>query len=111
MRLMFKYAAIFLMLSFAAPVAAGPLQDAIAVYDRDDYATALRLFRPLADQGKAEAQFNLGSMQSKGEGVSQNLAEGSGIARLQTKATPKRSPGSGSCTAKAWACRRTTLRQ
>jgi TPR repeat protein len=69
-------ATIILMLSFAAPVAAGPLKDAIAAYDRDDYATALRLFRPLADQGNAEAQFNLGSIYSRGEGVSQNLAEG-----------------------------------
>ena len=33
--------AIFLILSFAAPVAAGPFEDAAAAYGRGDYATAL----------------------------------------------------------------------
>ena len=37
------FAAIVLLLSLAAPVAAGPLEDAAAAYSRGDYATALRL--------------------------------------------------------------------
>jgi hypothetical protein len=62
MKLMFKHpiAATFLVLSFAAPVAAGPLEDANAAIKRRDYATALRLIRPLAEQGNANAQYNLG---------------------------------------------------
>jgi len=44
-------AAIIVVLSIAAPVAAGPLEDGVAAYERSDYATALRLLRPLADQG------------------------------------------------------------
>lgn len=58
MRLAFKYAfiAIPVMLSLAAPVAAGSGQDAMAAYAKGDYATALRLLRPLADQGDAQAQ-------------------------------------------------------
>jgi TPR repeat protein len=44
-------AAIILALSLTAPVAAGPFEDATAAYDRGDYAVALRLFRPLANQG------------------------------------------------------------
>ena len=37
-----------------------------------DFATALREFRPLAEQGIAEAQYNLGNMYRKGEGVPQD---------------------------------------
>lgn len=44
------------------PVLAGPLEDAQAAYRKQDYATALRLVRQLADQGDAWAQLMLGSM-------------------------------------------------
>jgi TPR repeat protein len=63
-------AAIFLALSLTAPVVAGPFED--ATYERGDYATALRLFCPLADQGDADAQYNLGVMYDEGRGVAQN---------------------------------------
>jgi hypothetical protein len=43
-------AAIVLVLGFAAPAAAGPLEDADAAISRRDYATAVRLVRPLAEQ-------------------------------------------------------------
>ena len=64
MKLTLKHtlAAIILVLSFAAPVAAGPYEDAAAAFGRADYVTALRLLRPLADQGSARAQFDLGVM-------------------------------------------------
>jgi TPR repeat protein len=77
MKLAVKHAlaAILLMLSFAAPVAAGPLEDATAANARGDYATALRLIRPLADQGLALAQTVLGVMYEEGRGVLQNYAE------------------------------------
>ncbi len=38
----------------------------VEAYDRGDYATALTEFRPLAQQGHAGAQFNLGQMYRKG---------------------------------------------
>ena len=63
------YVALVLSLSLAGPVAAGPFNDGVAAYKRGDYATALRLWRPLADQGDADAQANLGSMYDNGEGV------------------------------------------
>ena len=47
----------------------------MAAYDRKDYATALREFRPLAEQGMAEAQFNLGTFYQFGWGVRQDHAE------------------------------------
>ncbi len=47
----------------------------VEAYERGDYATALTEIRPLAQQGLAEAQFNLGVMHSKGQGVPQDDAE------------------------------------
>ncbi len=43
-------------------------------YQRGDYATALRIFRQLADQGNAYAQHILGNMYGKGHGVTQDYA-------------------------------------
>ena len=37
-----------------------------------DYATALREWKPLAEQGNADAQYNLGFMYDKGRGVPQD---------------------------------------
>ena len=51
------------------------LEDAVAAYGRADYATALRLFHPLADQNNASAQNNLGFMYDNGRGVPQDYAE------------------------------------
>jgi len=68
--------ALVLALSFAtAPVAAGPFEDGEASYERGDYTTALRLYRPLAEQGNASAQFEIGRMYFNGHGVPQNFAE------------------------------------
>ena len=54
---------------------ATPFDDALAAYNRGDYTTALKIFRPLAAQGIAEAQFNLGYMYYFGRGVPQDYAE------------------------------------
>jgi hypothetical protein len=54
---------------------AGPLEDAVAAYRRGDYATALGLWHPLAEQGDAEAQFDLGVLYESGQGVLRNDAE------------------------------------
>ena len=74
MNLMSKHAvtAIILALSVTAPAAAGPLDDADAAIKRRDYATAVRLIRPLAEQGDASAQYNLGVFYDNGLGVPQD---------------------------------------
>ena len=41
-------------------------------YEREDYATALSILQPLAEQGHAAAQSNLGFMYSNGRGVAQD---------------------------------------
>ncbi len=61
-------------LSMAGGAVAGPFEDAQAAHSRRDYATALRLWRPLADQGNAEAQYALGFMYDGGQGVPKNYA-------------------------------------
>ena len=59
----------------ASAVLAGPLEEGRATYESGDYATALRLWRPLADQGDARAQYNLGDMYCNGHGVPKDYAE------------------------------------
>ena len=58
----------------AAPAWAG-FDEGVAAYNRRDYATAFREFRPLAEQGYADAQSRLGVMYGIGEGVAQNSTE------------------------------------
>jgi TPR repeat protein len=53
---------------------AGPWEDGMAAYNRGDYMPAIRLFRPLAEQGNAKAQNVLGVMFRKGEGVAKSPA-------------------------------------
>jgi TPR repeat protein len=64
-----------LALSFSAPAMAGPFEDGVTAYDRNDYSTAMRHWRPLADQGNPAAQSNLALMYFKGQGVSKDLAQ------------------------------------
>jgi TPR repeat protein len=51
-----------LMLALLGGAMAGPVEDGWSAYGRGDFATALQLLRPLADQGNAEAQAGLGAM-------------------------------------------------
>jgi TPR repeat protein len=50
-------------------VEADSIEEAEFAYDRGDYTRAARLFSPLAEQGVASAQFYLGLMHEKGQGV------------------------------------------
>ena len=64
-----------LAMATPAPSRAGPLENAIEAIDREDYQTALKILRPLAGQGLAEAQYHLGVMYEHGEGVLQDYKE------------------------------------
>ncbi len=50
-------------------------QEGLDAFDHGDYETALKEWRPLADQGFASAQFNLGLMYAKGLGVPQDYVQ------------------------------------
>jgi len=57
--------------TLAAPAWTG-FDEGLTAYERGDYATALREWLPLAEQGHAGAQNNLGLMYDKGQGVPQD---------------------------------------
>ena len=50
-------------------------QDATDAYNRQDYETAYKLILPLAEQGSAQAQYNLALMYNFGQGVPQDYKE------------------------------------
>ncbi len=57
------------------PVSPSTWQMGKDAYDQNDYATAIKVWRPLADEGDAIAQYWLGVMYDDGEGVDQDDAE------------------------------------
>jgi TPR repeat protein len=57
------------------PASAEPFEDGLAAAKRGDYATALKFWRPLAEQEYTGAQYNLGHMFRRGQGVPQDDAE------------------------------------
>ena len=66
---------ILLLCLLVAPSVWGDYQDGRKAYNRGDYATALKELLPLAEQGHAGAQYFVGYMYYKGQGVVQNGAE------------------------------------
>ena len=56
-------------------VLAADFDSGYRAYKKGDYATALKEWRLLAEQGDARAQYNLGSMYYKGEGIPQDAKE------------------------------------
>ncbi len=71
-----------ILLLALVPAYGQDFQKGLDAYDSGDYATALRGWRPLAEQGHAKAQFNLGVMYDKGTGVAQDDAEAVRLYRL-----------------------------
>ena len=53
-------------------VAWADFEDGVAAYQRGDYATAVKEFRAVAEQGDTDAQYNLGFMYDVGKGVVQD---------------------------------------
>ena len=68
-------AALVVSLSLAASVLAEPFEDGKAAYERGDYATALRLWLPLAEQGDVIVQLNLGLLYYWGHDVLQDSVQ------------------------------------
>ncbi len=63
-----------IIIGIAAPALAVPQPDAEDAYARGDYATAFKLWLPLAEQGSARAQANIARMYERGEWVAQDPA-------------------------------------
>ena len=66
--------AAVLLVMLVGPARAG-FDEGVTAYERGDYATALKEFRPLAEQGHAKAQSILGVMYHGGDGVPQDYAD------------------------------------
>jgi len=59
----------------AVPVAAADNAAGLAAASRGDYAQALTIWKPLAEQGDAVAQYNLGVLYERGQGVGADAVE------------------------------------
>jgi TPR repeat protein len=75
LRKLLALAMFVVALASAPPAMAEPFEDGLAASQRGDFATALRLWRPLAEQGDPRAQFRLGLMYANGDGVAQNYSQ------------------------------------
>ena len=65
-----KKLTLALLLIFSCATAwAADFDKGVAAYKAGDFATALAEFKPLAEQGDADAQYNLGFMYDNGKGV------------------------------------------
>jgi uncharacterized protein len=67
--LLARITVVVLFLGAAAPGAAGALEDGVNAVRVGNSEIAVRLWRPLADNGLAVAQFNLGLMYDNGQGI------------------------------------------
>lgn len=54
------------------PAHGGALDEGLKAYERGQYRDAFLLWKPLAEQGDANAQFNLGLLYARGQGVKQD---------------------------------------
>lgn len=71
----YKYlAASIWIASLATPVSAQSVKAGIEAWQKSDYSAAVAIWRPLAEKGDADAQFNLGQAYRLGRGVPINLA-------------------------------------
>ena len=75
MRNLIKTFLLMLMLSFSHAAIAGDFEDGVAAAENGDFATALRLWKPLAEQGNSSAQSSLGVMYYGGQGVAQDYVK------------------------------------
>jgi uncharacterized protein len=68
-------ALLLFIVSIAAVPAFADFQAGLDAYQKGDYVGAAKEWRPLAEQGSAEAQFNLGLLYLDGHGVPQSPVE------------------------------------
>ena len=97
-------AAVVVLFVLALPIHGQDFGKGLDAYDRGDFATALREWKPLAEAGMARAQYGMGVIYDNGEGVKQDhaaaarwyrLAAEQGYASAQTKLALKFRNGDG----------------
>jgi uncharacterized protein len=65
-----------ILIASAGPLSAQSVKAGIDAWQRSDYAGAVAIWRPLAEKGDADAEFNLGQAYRLGRGVATNLSAG-----------------------------------
>ena len=70
-----KLLVCILFVLFGTQMSAQEIDKGYEAYNDGDYATALQEWKPLAEQGYAFAQYNLGIMYEYGNGVAKDYAE------------------------------------
>lgn len=63
-------------------VLAATLDEGVAAYQLGDYEGAVKIFRPLAEQGNTAAQYNIGQMYRMGRGITRDFVEAAKWYRL-----------------------------
>ena len=95
---------MLVVIAYAIPARADATADAMVAAqadERQDYATELKLLQPLAEQGEALAQFNLGVMYMVGRGFQKMIRKPpAGFVRQLSKETPTHKSFSGPFTLK-----------
>ena len=66
--------AALLILATSSPLSAQSVKAGIEAWQKGDYAAGVAIWRPLAEKGDADAQFNLGQAYRLGRGVPTNLS-------------------------------------
>jgi len=66
--------AALVLIASAAPISAQSVRAGIDAWQKSDYAGAVAIWRPLAEKGDPDAEFNLGQAYRLGRGVPINLA-------------------------------------
>lgn len=74
-KLVARLALMLLPFAGLAGAAWAGMEEGLAAYDRGDFAAAFKEWKPLAEQGNAEAQYNLGVLYQYGRGAPQDDAE------------------------------------
>ena len=74
-KLLISFALIVASIAAQAQSLEERMRTAAGAYEHKDYATAIAIWRPLAEQGNAEAQTLLGAMYWSGDGLPRNHAE------------------------------------
>src|SRR5580692_7340017 len=64
-----------LLLALATAASAGPLEDGVAAYNKRDWEKAMKLLKPLADEGNPVAQEHVGRMVERGKTVPADFRE------------------------------------
>lgn len=71
------FVSLLLLLCAVQPAWCGEFDEIVAAINKGDYATAITLLKPMAEEGNHIAQYNLGVMYERGLGAPQDYGQAS----------------------------------